>query len=280
MVFDVSALLHTIASLSASFVAILGGFIASKLIAINGERYACQSRLNEVHWQKVYHRGVREVLDKALDEEDAIIYIHDHMEEVVLGKSLGEVYAESELQKIDYLALEPLWNRAQFLKNTFDECLNAHGCAFNSDMIPETLAEEYSADLFAYEFLKLYAAWGFSDYFEEEHIFRENKNWYENTRQRALEHTNQLATLDVQEQQNKANLTKLKHPKGMKIGLLIFALFSIFNIILPLSLSIFTYTASANVIISLTAIALLIIGLASTFIYLAWMLKWRKAEEV
>ena len=39
---ELTALLTTIASASASFVAILGGFIASKLIAVNGEREAVQ----------------------------------------------------------------------------------------------------------------------------------------------------------------------------------------------------------------------------------------------
>lgn len=44
---ELSSLLLTIAGASASFVAILGGFIASKLIAINGERETMQSKLKE-----------------------------------------------------------------------------------------------------------------------------------------------------------------------------------------------------------------------------------------
>ena len=45
---ELSAFLTTIAGSSASFVAILGGFVASKLITINGERDAVDNRLNEL----------------------------------------------------------------------------------------------------------------------------------------------------------------------------------------------------------------------------------------
>ena len=44
----VSSLLLTIAGASASFVAILGGFIASKLISLNSERDSTQSKLKQL----------------------------------------------------------------------------------------------------------------------------------------------------------------------------------------------------------------------------------------
>lgn len=49
MPYDLTAVLTTIAAASASIVAILGGFIASKLIAISSERSAALDRLKQVN---------------------------------------------------------------------------------------------------------------------------------------------------------------------------------------------------------------------------------------
>lgn len=69
---DIYSLLMIIASLSASFVAILGGFIVSRLITINCERSLYAGQLQEVTGQLIYYRGVRNLIDKNRTEEDAI----------------------------------------------------------------------------------------------------------------------------------------------------------------------------------------------------------------
>lgn len=48
--YDLKTVLTTIAACSASIVAILGGFIASKLIAINAERDEVNTRISELDW--------------------------------------------------------------------------------------------------------------------------------------------------------------------------------------------------------------------------------------
>ena len=48
MEYDLTATLTTIAAASASFVAILGGFIASKLIAVSGEREETINKLGDI----------------------------------------------------------------------------------------------------------------------------------------------------------------------------------------------------------------------------------------
>lgn len=58
---DIYSLLMTISSLSASFVAILGGFIVSRLITINSERSLYAGQLQEVTGQLIYYRGVRNI---------------------------------------------------------------------------------------------------------------------------------------------------------------------------------------------------------------------------
>lgn len=52
-IYDLTPLLTTIAAASASIVAILGGFIASKLISISTERDAVSSKISEVEQRKI-----------------------------------------------------------------------------------------------------------------------------------------------------------------------------------------------------------------------------------
>lgn len=87
-------MLLTIAGASASFVAILGGFIASKLIAINGERESCKSHLEELKYEKMFHLEKKDLSRRALQEEDALSFIYAHLDEVAAGVDLDEVYEE------------------------------------------------------------------------------------------------------------------------------------------------------------------------------------------
>jgi hypothetical protein len=277
MMNDISSLLLTIAGASASFVAILGGFIASKLIAINSERDATQSKLKEIKYQKFLTTEERDMLRRSMDEEDAICYIHNHMEDVVSGVALDEVYEENELQLIDFEILLPYWKKAQIYIELFDEHMHADTPKLNSDYIPNDLAEEYIDDLFAYEFLKIYAGWGFSDYFEDcEPMTR--RDWYDVTKKRVMELNTRAASLNIQEQIYDMDLNRLKQPKGMKIGLLVFALFSVFNIILPLFLSAAPLTGQWYSIVLYCSIGSLTLGLCATFWYLARMLKWKESQ--
>ena len=271
----ISSLLLTIAGASASFVAILGGFIASKLIAINSERDAVQSKLKEVKYQRHLKTEERDMLRRSMDEEDAICYIHNHMEGVVSGLTLDVVYEENELQTIEYETLLPYWKLAQMYIELFEEHLQKEDLQFNNDYIPSELSEEYTGDLFAYEFLKMYAGWGFSDYFEDcEPMTR--REWYEGARNRVLELNTQAAALDIQEQIYGMDLDRLRTPKGMKSGLLIFALFSVFNIIIPLFLSATPLSDKACIAVLYSSIASLTLGLLATFCCLCQMLIWKK----
>lgn len=157
--------------------------------------------------------------------------------------------------------------------------MDDEACKFNSDMIPAAIAEEYVDDLFAYEFCKMYAGCGFGEHDFENIPFRETGEWYERDNQKALEYTSQIMLLEARENQLAVNLKALKKPAGMIEGLALFALFSLFNIIMPLILALFGFEQRNAVIVAAVCILFLIIGLFATFIYLVWMLKWRKDDE-
>lgn len=79
MLNNISSLLLTIAGASVSFVAILGGFIASKLISTNNDRDVAESNLNEIKYQKFLKIEERDMLRRSMDEEDSICFIYEHM---------------------------------------------------------------------------------------------------------------------------------------------------------------------------------------------------------
>ena len=82
--------------------------------------------------------------------------------------------------------------------------------------------------------------------------------------------------LDIEEQRYEMDLKSLKKPKGMKLGLTIFVLFSIVNIILPLVFSMIPLLDLWCLIVAFCSIGLLALGLVSTFLYFAQMLKWKE----
>lgn len=274
MLNDISSLLLTISGVSASFVAILGGFIVSKLISINSDRDVAESNIEEVKYQKFFKTEERDMLRRSMDEEDAICYIYAHMAELTSGLELEDVYAEDELQSVEYESLLPLWKKAQFYMERFDECLQNGNCKFNSDMIPCELAGEHTDDPFVYEFLMMYAGWGFSEDIEDMPP-RPRAVWYEKNKEQMLQINMQVAALDIQQQRYEMDLNRARKPKGMKSGLLIFALFSVFNIVLPLFLSVTKIPQEYNSVVAYCVVGMLTSGLSVIFWYLAKMFKWK-----
>ena len=277
MLNEISSLLLTIAGASASFVAILGGFIASKLISLNSERNMIQSRLKQLQYEKSLKTEERDMLRRALDEEDAICYIHNHMADLVSGLPLEDIYEENELQQIDLETLLPYWEKVQIYMDLFDEHIQKNPHDLNSDYIPNELAEEHTDDIFIYEFLKMYAGWCASDYFDNcEPMSR--LEWCNNAKEQAMQANMQAAALDIQVQVCQTDLDRLKQPTGIKLGLMIFTLFSVCNIIVPLFLSAIPLSVKWCTIVLYCSIGFLTLGLGATFWYLARMLKWKEPE--
>ena len=233
MLNNISSLLLTIAGVSASFVAILGGCIATKLISINQERENYRNKLSEIRFKRLLFTEQRNVYKRSMNEADALNFINQYSEAFLDDCELEDVYDENEPQFIEYEELLPYWNKAREFKEKFDEQLRKGKCDFNDLMIPIQLVEEAADDGFVYHFLAMYARWGFSEYFEETEYPIYGK-WYDNAKEESLNANNQAMILDVEEQRCEMDLNALKKPVGMKTGLTIFALFSTLNIIVPI----------------------------------------------
>lgn len=169
--YELTALLSTVASCSATIIAIIGGFMVRKLIAMSTERHEIFYRLNE------------------MDEE-----IRFKREEIAV------------------------WN--------------------------EHLRENPSADSDPRERLESEIAW----------------------------------TL-LKRRQTEARLEYLKNPHGMKRGLLIFAMYSLLGVLLPLSLIPFkTDVYSHFLLIKITILSLLAFCLLFVYRYLLYLLRWRQKD--
>ena len=275
MINAISSLLFAIAGVSASFVAILGGCIATKLISINQERESCKNKLSEIRFKKFMFTEQRNMCKTAIDETDALCYIQENADAFQAGCELESIYDENEPHYIEYETLLPLWNKAKVYKENFDNRLRKGKCDFNDQMIPVDLIEEIGEDPFAFHFYAMYASWGFSEYLgESEYKFR--GEWYEKTKQDSLNANTEALMLDIEEQRYEMDLKNLKKPQGMKLGLTIFVFFSMINIILQLVLSMIPLSDKWCVIVSSCSIGLLAFGLVSTFLYFAQMLKWKE----
>ena len=289
--YDLTTFLTTIAAASASFVAILGGFIASKLIAISTERSEHEDRLKEIDEEVEHRQTIIAEAQRQNDEEDALQFILGNISALVQNRDFDLLYARQEHPDISHDALRPYWNRAIEINQAFnigrDECRD-----MNSDNIPVMVAASYRTDDFAYTICQKIGRYyrtrekkeqmgnGFyslpsvitGDY----DLPRVTGIWYAENEKAILQEEHEISLLQLQKKQCEKKRESLLRPKGIIAGLWIFGIFSAMCIILPLIFSPFT-TDSFPLFAIVKGIFLLIFtsGLTSVFWYLIWLLKWK-----
>lgn len=298
MSYDLTTVLTTIAAASASIVAILGGFIASKLIAISSERSAALDRLKQINEELDFHVSERDKIQAENDEDDALDFIRNAIDDLWAGNSLENVYSNVDHPDISSERLKPYWDRAVLLKEQFLECV-AQRDAFNDDYIPEGLILAVKEDDFGYEVLlalgkklnkKIRAAerarekannpFGIvlpdiSDYeFNTSAISGSGYTYHKNC-EAIQEQETAIALLELQKKQCSEQIQALKKPHGMKSGLIVFALFTIACIIMPLVFSPFSVDSYQDFIVTkIIFLTLFSAGLLAIFAYLVHLLRW------
>ena len=303
MSYDLTAFLTTVAASSASIVAILGGFIASKLITISGERDALLVKLNSIEEELRYKSAELDNRRKENDICDAISFIRDHVEAVSRQDRIDVVYDTTENNGISKERIEPYWNKALSICRDLIE-ISPKSSNLNSDGLPKELAGEYSNDTFSYEVLLILVRYAKKVAKEQERMQREavrksnpfasmfipsidmdifdsieptsSSLNYSHNEQEIARLTSDIGFLEFQRGQLEEQRKVLAQPKGMKAGLSIFVIFAITCIITPLAMSP-RYTESLLTfwIIKTIILALFIFGLVAIFVYLAYLLRWK-----
>lgn len=299
---DLTTVLTTIAAASASIVAILGGFIASKLIAISSERSAALERLKQINEELAFHVSERDKFQAENDEDDALGFIRDAIDDLYNGIPLETVYSNVDHPRVSMETLKPYWDRAVTLKEQFLEKLNQRD-TLTEDYIPESLLLDVKEDDFGYEVLRALgrkqkekiraserasarasSPFGFTIPDINDLVMTDvmadvpvSGYSYQKNCDSIQEHKSAIALLNLQKKQCEEQISTLKKPRGMGIGLLIFALFTILCIIIPLGCSPFsTDSYKAFIIAKSVFLGLFVIGLIAIFGYLVYLLKWNQ----
>lgn len=287
--YDLTSFLTAVASSAACIVAILGGFIASKLISIDGERASVIARLKEIDEEMKYRIKTRDTAQKENDEDDALDFINEHLEELKNGTSLTEVYKAIPEPELSVETMQLYWQKAINVSSAFQAKIeHLNGEKLNADCVPESLYCLYHESNLEYQVCKLLGDDLYTRYkrntdplsvainpkyppsFENMHRYRWNQ-------QKVSEENAAIGLLALQAKNLKAQITSLKKPKGMKIGLTIFALFSISCIIMPLALSPFTTdNLQCYNLTKWGVLGAFLAGLGGIFAYLIYLLHWKQ----
>lgn len=120
--YDLTSFLTTISAGSASFVAILGGLIAQKVIEINNERTAVEEEIKELQEHKELLEN--EIADREdwIEEDNAISFIGRHAKELLQGDDFSDAADPDDLHGHEDLeTLEAYWEKAQLILEQYAE---------------------------------------------------------------------------------------------------------------------------------------------------------------
>lgn len=286
--YDLTTVLTTIAACSASIVAILGGFIASKLIAINAERDEASTRISELDEEIAFFTEERDMLQEQLDEDDALDFVRENIVSIIDQRSLDDVYKEEDRPRLDKEVLQPYWIRAEQIFSQLYSILKKQtdrDYAENEDGVPIEAAKAITQD-FEYAVCKKIC-----EYIEDQSsplaalrrgldATIQTGKWYADTQEKVISADNKITYLMLQKKQQETRFKALKKPKGMKLGLALFAIFSAVNIVCPLNLSPYvTENYQCYLQTKIFAVSVFAVGLALIMLYLVYLLHWSNEKK-
>jgi hypothetical protein len=147
-------LITTIIAATAGLVAIIGGFLVSRVIAIASEQNGIKRRIKEIDNDRIAKKDMLENAIKFLFEDDLNDFVsEDNIKRIIRGKTLEEVIEEDEYTLLSKEQLEPYHKQ---VKEMSDELMELHGST-------EDYYEKFS------EFKKVFTDYKYADHME----------WYE-----------------------------------------------------------------------------------------------------
>ncbi|WP_427088526.1 hypothetical protein [Peribacillus simplex] len=117
-------LVTTIIAATAGLVAIIGGFLVSRVIAIASEQNGISRRIREIKNDLLAKRETKRNAEKFLFEEDLDYFVtYKNIKRILLGRTLEEVMEEDEY---DYLTKEQLKTYYKQVKEMASELMELH----------------------------------------------------------------------------------------------------------------------------------------------------------
>lgn len=295
--YDLTSLLTTISSASASFVAILGGLVASRLLTITSERDSVLSKISEVDKEISIKTSHQATLKKENIESDALDFIESNIENLVRGSTLELAFAKSSNKKLSIETLQPYWENSIAIKNKIQHSMipGITGASTFSSLEEETRLE-YARDSFSSEASLIIINYFENDFEQKRQSaffpripiskvnFRTSiwdKQHYDHNIQTIAELQTELDSLCFQKHQFEKEKNALKMPSNISSGLNIFGIFSLVCIVLPLVLIPFeTSNICLFRVVKVFFILSFSVGLFATFSYMNRLLKWPESEKI
>lgn len=294
--YDLTSLLTTISSASASFIAILGGLVASKLLTISSERDAVLAKISELDKEISAKASQKNTLQKENNDSDALDFIESNITGLLRQISLERVYENSTDKTLSIDTLLPYWEKSTSINTQIQHNLipGISGREIYKSLKTEA-KREYSQDSFERSVSLIIINYLEDDYNRKhlspfsaaasvsQNIFRSSfidRQHYEYNSRTISELTVTLDSLYFQKAQYEKDKELLKTPAGVSNGLNIFGCFSLACIVLPLMLSPFETTSIYLFwFVKIFFIASFSLGLLSTFLYMKKLLNWPEFEK-
>ena len=294
--YDLTSLLTTISSASASFIAILGGLVASKLLTISSERDAVLAKISELDKEISVKEAQKNALQKENNDSDALDFIESNIADLIQGKSLNLVFEKSTEKSLSIESLQPYWETDIAISRRIQHSMTPGIISVSQLRSLEKESElEYAQDAFSKN-VSLIVLNYFEDQFNRSssspfsatlrvpNTFFRASIWdrqrYENNTRTIFQLQASLDSLHFQMSQYEKDKKMLKNPVGVSDGLNIFGLFSLICIVPPLILTPFETT---NIylfwFIKIFFIASFSLGLLSTFLYMKKLLNWPEFKK-
>lgn len=292
MNYDLTSLLITISAASASFSAILGGIIGSKLLSINGDRDINSQQIDDLTEELILKVERRDRFDYRVNADDAISFITEKMREFYQGQKLEEVYSNADHPGIEYEILVPFWQKATELKKRIYDSYLASPY-LNEEQLPNDIKTYVQDDDFLNDIAKEIIRYMLSLAQQRDKFALNGIAMSYNAALRSLDSAWKLNLIkdvnklswEIEQLELKLKFLEqkkeaLEKPSGITLGLWIFSSFSFVNIILPLLFLGFDIPNTKTYYwIKYGSIGLFALGLIATLGYLIYMLKWNPAEK-
>lgn len=287
---DYSSFFYSIAGCSATIIAIIGGFIAAKLISISADRENILDKIKEINDELNIKMKQHDNITEQLDDDDALDFVRDNVSELVDRRSIDIVYKPEEKPRLDYSKMEKYWLRALKICEEIINLGDERASNVNSDKVPVILAKKYINE-FDYGVCKKVlveikkreknSAYLSSLLFDTEDFIPQTAPfWYHEKEGEVEKLEMRIQELKFEKSQYEEKKRKIRKPKGMKSGLIIFIIFSFLGVFFPLLCAlmnkIYNNCSQYMPIISLSLFAICVL---ITFIYLVLLLRWKNFDN-
>lgn len=123
---DLNTLISTIISSTAGLVAIIGGFLVSRVIAISSEQNGIKRRIREIKNDLLAKSEMRANAEEFLFEDDLNDFVsEENIERIILGRTLEEVIEEDDYDFLTKEEVEPYYKQVKEIASEIAELHNS-----------------------------------------------------------------------------------------------------------------------------------------------------------